>query len=331
MMLKVIEDASTVKKYRRQFVKSFKSFVDEKIQAHLGHPGGVFKANVFWSNRYGIWVFHEKIWGNRCGHAFGLEKPAGKSPLSITCGINFPCQGIDRRMGGALAEDRRGRIFVVHRGKIGGGKKGVGKSLFEKYYRGAWTDMEDGAVVSTVAVVGLLHSPRFVRQAVQFIRKVSIMKDALSHRSSQMEIVFAEPHFREELIGDGHDRSEWNTDSDCDHGLVVTDLQAALKEKGALVGNDTTYDLFIINTKGRLTTVFQVLTDHSAAFLYSAMSKLLLNCVELPDKPRLVVAVPSGIEQALAEKMQKVGVAILEYKWQEDQAVFPLLSAFFPH
>ena len=31
MMLKVLDDESAIKKYRRQFVKSFKPFIDEKI------------------------------------------------------------------------------------------------------------------------------------------------------------------------------------------------------------------------------------------------------------------------------------------------------------
>jgi hypothetical protein len=323
MMLKVLEDESAVRKYRRQFIRSFKPFVDEKIHVHLGHPGGAFRAKVLWSDRLGIWMFHEKISGNRCGHAFGVGKPAGTSSISITCEINFPLSGIDRRMGGALAKDRHGQIFVVHRGKIGGGKKGVGKALFEKYYRGTWAVMEDSLEETPVALVGMLNSPRFARQVTQFVRKVSHMKDVTAHRSPQVEIAFDEPRFREEFVGCSYDGFEGGPELSCDHGLIVSDLHAALKRKGFSVGNDTTIDLFIVNPKRQITTVFQVITESSTFLVHAGISKLLLSGIDLPGKPRLVLTIPRGIDQALSAKLKKLGIDILEYEWQQDQAVFP--------
>jgi hypothetical protein len=323
MMLKVLEDESFIKKYRRQFVRSFKPFVDHKIQVHLGHPGGAFRAKVFWSSRLGIWMHHEKISGNRCGHAFGVGKPTEKSTVPITCEISFPLHGIDRRMGGALAKDRQGRIFIVHRGKIGGGKKGVGKALFEKYYRGTWAVMEDGLAETPVALVGMLHSPRFVRQVTQFVRKVNQMKDETAHRSPQVEIAFDEPRFREELSGAGYDRLEWNPDLNCDHGLIVSDLYEVLKEKGFKVGNDITRDLFIVSPKRQITTVFQVMTEPSTAVVHAGISKLLLSGIDLPEKPRLVLTIPRGMDQTLSAKLKKLGIDILEYEWQQDKTVFP--------
>ena len=322
-MLKIIDDESAIKKYRRQFVKSFKPFIDDRINVHLGHSGGAFKAKVFWSNRLGIWMHLERVTGNRCGHAFGVGKPSSAIPASITCEINFPSHGIDRRIGGALAKDRFGRVFVVHRGKIGGGKKGVGKSLFEKHYRGAWSEMEDGDTVTAVALVGVLNSPRFVRQVTQFVRKVNQMKEVISHRSSQLEITFDEPRFREELIGTGYDHLALNSDLNCDQGLVVSDLHAFLKSKGYKLGNDIARDLFIVNAKRQVAAVFQVITEHSASIVQSGMANLLLKGVELPDKPCLILTVPLGVDKDLSSKLKKLGIDVLEYEWQGDQAVFP--------
>ncbi|MCX5845548.1 MAG: hypothetical protein NTW12_04200 [Deltaproteobacteria bacterium] len=219
-MLKVIDDETAIKKYRRQFIKSFKPFIDEKIPVNLGHPGGTVKANVSWSNTLGIWIFQEKISDSRYWHAFGTGKPSGSSHIPINCEINFPKNGIDRRIGGAIAADRDGQIFVVHRGKIGGGKKGVGKTLFEDHYRGVWTVMEDGTVETTVALIGVLSSPRFVRQVTQFVRKVNRIKD-LTSQSSQLEMTFDELLFREELVGKTYDEVTHDPKTQCDHGLIV--------------------------------------------------------------------------------------------------------------
>lgn len=327
-MLKVIDDEVTIKKYRRQFIKCFKPFIDEKIPVNLGHPGGTVKAKVSWSNTLGIWVFQEKISDSRYWHAFGTGKPSRSSHIPTTCEINFPMSGIDRRIGGALAEDRHGRIFVVHRGKIGGGKRGIGKSLFEDHYRGVWTIMEDGTFESTVALIGVLTSSRFVRQVTQFVRKINRMKDQ-TYQSSQLEITFDELQFREELIGAAFDTAEasLNLTDACDHGLVVLDLSTALNKSGFKVANDRTRDLFTVNKKGRITYVFQIVTDVSATSIKCATAHLLLNNIELSERPRLILTVPESINEDFNVKLKKLGIEILVYQWQGAQAVSPDLSA----
>jgi hypothetical protein len=84
-MLKVIDDESVIRKYRRQFIKCFKPFISEKIAVTLGHTGGTVKAKVSWAESLGIWIFYKKISESRFWHAFGIGKPSGSSPVPITC------------------------------------------------------------------------------------------------------------------------------------------------------------------------------------------------------------------------------------------------------
>ena len=322
-MLKVLDDESAIRRYRRQFLKSFKPFVDEKISVNLGHPGATVKAKVLWSDRLGIWMVNEGTSGNRYGHAFGAEKPAGASHIPITCEINFPVKGIDRRVGGALAEDRNGRVAVVHRGRIGGGKKGVGKALFDDHYRGVWTNMKDGPVETMVALIGVLDSPRFVRQVSQFVRKVDRMKNLFSSRTSQLEMSFDELHFREELIGGRDADPVTDPASMCDHGLVVKDLFDALSRLGFKAGNDPERDILVVNARKEITAVFEVTTDASIHSIQSAAARLLLANTELPRQPRLVLTVPEAVDETLHRKLKKLGADVLPYNWKHDQAVFP--------
>jgi hypothetical protein len=275
-------------------------------------------------------MFHEKIADSRYWHAFGTGKPSESSHIPITCEINFPIRGIDRRVGGAMAADRYGRIFVVHRGKIGGGQKGIGKALFEDHYRGVWATMEDGSVDTTVALIGELNSARFVRQITHFVRKVDKVKDLISSRSSQLEITFDELRFREELVGAAYDKVEHNPQAKCDHGLIVMDMYTALNSHGCKAGNDLTRDLFTVNTKGKVAVIFQVVTDTSTATLNSGTAQLLLSNIDLPERPRLVLAVPDNVDEALESKLRKLGVDILVYEWQGNNAVFPKLANIVP-
>jgi hypothetical protein len=326
-MLKVLDDESAIKRYRRQFIRSFKPFIDEKIPVSLGHPGATVKAKALWSARLGIWMVNEKMLGSRYGHAFGAEKPTGTSHIPITCEVNFPVKGIDRRMGGALAEDRNGRIYLVHRGRIGGGKKGVGKALFDDHYRGVWAVMEDGPAETTVALIGILNSPRFVRQVSQFVRKVDRMKNIFSSRTSQVEMSFDELHFREELIGASYADPLTDPASMCDHGLIVKDLFDTLARLGFRAGNDLERDLLIINARKEITAVFEVTTDASLPSIQSAAARLLLANTDLPKQPHLILAVPDAVDELLTKKLKKLGVDVLPYNWKHDQAVFSALPA----
>jgi hypothetical protein len=322
-MLKVIDDESAIRKYRRQFVKSFKPFIYEKIPVTLGHPGGTVKGKISWSESLGIWMFHEKISESRFWHAFGIGKPSGASPIPITCEINFSIRGIDRRIGGALATDRDGRVFVIHRGILGGGRKGVGKSLFADHYRGVWAMMGDGPLETPVALIGVLNSPLFVRQVTQFIRKIDIIKNSFSSRSSQLEMTFEELSFREDQIGKSHIRPIINPGFACDHGLIVKDLYDILRLRGFKAANDPERELFIANKKGEITTVFQVLTDASEASIQQGVAHLLLSNADLPDRPQLILIIPEAIDKTLEMKLGKLGIHVLVYEWQKDKAVFP--------
>jgi len=326
-MLKVIDDESVIRKYRRQFIKCFKPFISEKIPVTLGHTGGTVKAKVSWAESLGIWIFHKKISESRFWHAFGIGKPSGSSPVPITCEINFPIRGIDRRIGGALAADRDGRTFVIHRGILGGSKKGVGKALFADHYRGVWDIMEDGAVDTTVALIGALNSPLFVRQLTQFIRKIDTIKNSFSSRSHQLEMTFEELSFREERIGKSHNRPGINPGFACDHGLIIKDLHDAIIRRGFKSANDLERDLFIANKKGEITSVFEVLTDSSESSIHQGVAHLLLANTNLPERPRLILIIPAAIDQLLEAKLKKVDIDVIVYEWQKEQAVFPGLPA----
>jgi hypothetical protein len=329
-MLKVVENEQAISRHRRQFMRSLKQFTDEVIPVELGHPGASTRAKVVWSERLGIWFFPTKIAGHRYWNAFGVGRPESGSHISITCEINFPFSGIDRRTGGAFAEDGSGRVFVVHRGKLGGGRKGVGKGLFEDHYRGVWEVMDDGGEETTVAMIGVLNSPRFARQVAQFVRKIARIKETAAAISAQSELHFDELSLREDLIGDLCPNQERETGSECDHGLIVRDLSEALREQGLRTGNDGCRDLLVMNRKGRILAVFQILTEMSPTGIHAGATQLLLDGLSLPGDPLLILALPRAPEEALREKLKRLNIGLLIYGWEGDRAVFPDLAACLP-
>lgn len=329
-MLKVVENEPAIRRYQRQFTRGFKLMADEVIPVELGHLGASVRVKVAWSKQLGIWFFSRKIADHRYWHAFGVGRPEGGARIPITCEINFPLYGIDRRTGGAFAEDGAGRVFVVHRGKLGGGRKGVGKGLFENHYRGVWEVMDDGGEETPIAVIGVLNSPRFARQIAQFVRQIARIKETAAARSAQVELRFDELSLHEELIGARCREQERETGAECDHGLIVRDLASALRGLNLRTGNDGCRDLLVMNREGLIRAVFQVRTDMSLSGIHAGATQLLLNGLSLPGDPLLLLALPHAPEEALREKLKRLNIDLLIYIWEGDRAVFPGLTAVLP-
>ena len=91
---------------------------------------------------------------------------------SIVVEINFPFDGINRRIGGAFGKTETGEIVVLHRGKIGGGREGIGKQLFFNHFRGDLVMANDDDQTNTFCLIGTLSSPYFGKQVADFIAEV---------------------------------------------------------------------------------------------------------------------------------------------------------------
>ena len=321
-MLKVISDQPAIRKYAGQFDKKFKPFIDEEIKVKLGHQGAGFPAKVLWSKSLGIWKFSQTIKEVRYWNAFGMGKPGASSVLSIASEINFPWAQIDRKTGGAFAEDAWGNVFVIHRGKIGGGKKGVGKSLFEHNYRGVWSFMEDGDSLSQVAVIGDLKSSRFALQVAQFVKKIEILKSSAA-ASVQTEMDFSEITFREDLIGSTTPSTEDEIVSACDHDLVVSELAAQLQRQKIKIGNDTESELFAVDpAENRISHIFEVLTDTKEKNVLAAAAKLLLQTSAAALNPLPVLVLPEDNISHYEKELRRINISVIGFNWQEEKFVF---------
>jgi len=330
MFLKIIDDEETVQKCRKQFIRRLRSCADEKIPVKLGHIGASSASKILWSENLGIWMSFGEEKDRRFNHGFGAGKPLPGDVLSATCEINFPAGGIDRRIGGAFARDRKGQIYAVHRGKIGGGRRGIGKSLFEAHYRGVWALMEDGEMETVVAVIGVLKSLRFPRQLAHFIHKIERIKSLAGTPSLQTVLSFAEVAFREEFTGARPCDFYRDMTGLCDQGIVIGDLFRALKDSGFRVANDAFRDLFVVDGQGRIAAIFHVKTDILPVSLHDGVTQLLLQSLNLPRRTRLILVVPFLPRADFLARTGKLNVEPLVYTWQGEKALFPDLANIFP-
>ena len=173
-MLKVLEDKDQIQRAETQLLCRLKSRSEKQGIISVRHRGGSQRLNANWSKQLDIW-WTTKDNRNRFWNAFGTGEPKWNSSAShrIKCEINPPKVGIDRRIAGVFAKDNEGNIHFLHRGKLGGGKPGVNKELFEQHFTGSWEEVEDG---TKLALVASFNDPRFIEQIADFVHEVERIK-----------------------------------------------------------------------------------------------------------------------------------------------------------
>lgn len=100
--------------------------------------------------------------------------------LDITCEINSPIEGKNWLIAGAFARDDAGKRYYLHSGRVGGGRKGIGREAFLAEYTGTsepvmWPDGSQRPMI----VLGALDDPGLVTQIAAFVHHVNKFKEAI--------------------------------------------------------------------------------------------------------------------------------------------------------
>jgi hypothetical protein len=170
-MTTILTDQKVITKFHRLFVKRLKSFCTEKVNCILGYQGHSDEFTLYYSEKFNFW-FTALENDNRYWNAFGFGRPQTGRNNSITVEINMPYNGINRNIGGVFGQDKNGEVLVLHRGKIGGGRVGIGKSLFLDNYRGEPIIADDDDVENEFCFIASLYSKHLARQVGNFVSEV---------------------------------------------------------------------------------------------------------------------------------------------------------------
>ena len=149
--------------------------------------GGTEQAAVRWHPELKFWVMvKSKRLDNRYWCAFGVDDPHESNLLSITCEINPPHAGSDRQGAAVFVRSDNGTIYMAHNGGIGGGRPGVGKAAFLKYYGDdtldivTWPDRQEFDYI----IIGALDDDELPVHVAEFVHKVAEFKNQNVRKAS---------------------------------------------------------------------------------------------------------------------------------------------------
>lgn len=325
-LLRVLEDKDEIEKAQTVFMKKLAKKADRTEELSVGYPGGSEIGPVSWSKALGMWWVH-KPESNRFWNGFGTEEVQWSSKHSHTldCEINPPYEGINRRIAGVFAKDENGELFLLHRGKIGGGRPGIGKNLFLNNYRGKWITVKDGDQLSNLALVASFKNPRFVIQVTNFVKEVKrIKRNATNNQMTSLSVKHdLIPVFKEEFSGKRKTSTISNQiEAKCDHGIIVNSLAKKFENEGIRVGNSMQIDLFTTDSSSNQITLFEIKTGTTSTNIYEAIGQLYYYSTILRGNCSLVAVFPKTLERNQRKILNKLNIQCLTYDWIDGKPKF---------
>jgi len=172
-------------------IASAQNLLQEKLFAQLpqrdgtytfGYQGGNLEISDLHAD-HRIWFLSSKS-GERYWNAFGLADRLNISTSnSITVEINSPFSGENGRVAGLFARGDDGSIYLLHRGKVGGGKSGIGKQAFLDWSKLKLTPVQaSGGGAIEAILIGKLDSRSLSSDIARFVYAVANFKATISNR-----------------------------------------------------------------------------------------------------------------------------------------------------
>ena len=170
---------SAQNKLRRRIRKELRTRNPDIV---VGFQGGHLDPQEVFANN-SIWFAHESLENKgipRYWNALGRGRPVLRRSNNITVEVNPAIHGVNRRVAGLFAvDDKTDHTVLLHRGRIGGGKKGIGKSSFIEWYPGTKVEFIDPSHdygEESAILVADLDSERFLIQLEDFVDAVHRFK-----------------------------------------------------------------------------------------------------------------------------------------------------------
>ena len=272
--------------------------------------GGELRTAIHWTRDDSFWWAFEPRRardGIAARHALLLgyaPNPPTKRE-SITCEINLPRAGTDRKVAGIVVADANGALYLAHSGRMGGARSGQRKAGFRDFLadgvwrKVTWPDGEE----SEALIVAPLESPRLTRLLGQFVDSVRRFK--AGGPASPRSGLCVEPMRVESAV------------TACDRRLVDAALHEELAKRGLFGG---AHDLFSLRGV-RPQPLFALVADGRADELALAVGSLSLASARNGPDIRPILIAPASLADGDAA-LDALPFACVRFRWRGARAVF---------
>ena len=330
-MLIGITNKEEIKNLTKKLKEKFDPYIDINRNIRISYKTNSKNKNqsfdISYSNKLGIWWYFGEV-SNRYWNCFGIDAPGNKPSLNITTEINIPFEGTNLRVSGIWAKDDTQNYYLLHNGGIRGGKKNIGKQIFNDNFNGEYVNVQIGSKVKEFAFVAQLNAENTSHQLAWFVKEIGKIKNLNKNIVSNKITQVKKQHdhgYSPEFHGTkkSYGLPERPTPN-CDHGLIIDELRNILKKFTPDVYNKYNYiDLYTLdNNSKKINNIFELKTVLSRQNVYTAIGQLYLNSISENPKPRLIFVCPNDIDKDLIDDLQKMKIDVMTYKMDNKKPMF---------
>jgi hypothetical protein len=331
-MLQVLISKQEKAKAQATFRRIIEDTLRSQGKLNVGYPGGNETIELFSDGDGDVWYGGQivnKVEIPRYWNAFGIFDPS-RSSQTISVELNIPIDTNSQRVSGFFARDTATKkLYLMHSGRIGGGKKGVGKGAYLSWSRnrlaGAFDPEADkeryGIVIGALnpgTLVGRIR--RFTKQVALF--KELVRKDRLGPEDTKDEGIDLDG-FTPEFSGQKNGYTGGTLDYFSYHGDVISELhkrRSETKSPAEVIFNNGLIDLGV-RVNGILTEVYEAKTSVGRQALYTAIGQLLVHSGgERKTRKFLVLPGDEDIADDVANALRSLDISIWKFSLLPDCA-----------
>jgi len=294
-MLQVVGDSKRIDRAIKRLHGALKGVPARGVR--LTWRGGELRTTIHWVRDDAFWWAVEPRHQRDAlvlGHA---AHPPGRRE-SITCEINLPRAGADRKVAGIIAADESGAFYLAHSGRLS--KSGFREFLADGVWRIVqWPDGEE----TEALIVAPLASPRLTRLLGRFVDSVRRFKEG--------DPPPAQPGLCVEPSVHG------SAGTACDRSLVDLALHEELSKRGLFGG---AADLFSLRGE-RPRPLFALIADGEPEQLALAVGSLSLAAARGGAEVRPILIAPAELAEQEGA-LDSLPFACVRYRWRGARAVF---------
>ena len=313
-MLRVVGEPRRIERAIKRLQSTLKGVPARGVR--LTWRGGELRTTLHWARDASFWwAVEPRSATARAGarHALllGHAPNAPTKRESITCEINLPRAGADRKVAGIIAADEGGAFYLAHSGRMGGARTGQRKAGFRGFLAdGVWRQLRwpDGEE-SEALIVAPLDSPRLTRLLGLFVDAVRRFKEG--DQPAARATIFAGPTIAEPVVTD-------SAAAACDRRLVGASLHEELGKRGLFGG---AADLFSLRGE-RPQPYFALVADGQPTELAVAVGSLTLLAARGGDGVRPILIVPSVLADREGAALRRLAFPCVRFRWRGARALF---------
>jgi hypothetical protein len=332
-MLRLIEDGAKKRALQKQLENEIRSGLQQTDRRRLGFRGAGSR-NVDIRHNSAIWFYGELFNDGavrRYWNAFGLYAQ-GRAALDIVVEVNIAADESTRRIAGSFAREiGTPDVYLMHSGRIGGGRAGIGKEAFL-----GWSGLEVTRVLNAARhvradiPVARLGSEQFIAEVEHFVRQVASFKGAVSDgvlvarkRIARRSVAPGLRSVFDEGFGIRDIPPQPARTYYSSHGLVVSQLRKHLETKGRLraheeLTNSRLVDLAVVRGD-RLIAIFEIKTSIDRQSLYCGIGQLYIHSHMQTDARRyLVIPDFPVLGDSLQRTISGLGIHVVTYSRSKD-------------